>query len=138
MSIHNKVIVSSFIEEIWNRNQFGKMNSYLHSGFTDHSLPPTLPPNREGMKLWIMGTCKAFENKTIVQDMVCEDNKVMVKIKMLMKHIGRWRDIDPTGKEIYAFGYRFFKLADDKIIDHWALIDGNAIESQLKQAESCL
>lgn len=89
MRIPNKVIVSFFfIEEIWNRNQFDKLDSYLHAAFTDHSLPPTLPANKEGLKLWIMGTCKAFENKTVIQDMVCEDNKVMVRIKMLMKHIG--------------------------------------------------
>lgn len=30
--------------------------------------------------------------------------------------------------------YRYYRLQDNKIIEHWALIDGNAIENQLKDA----
>ena len=65
--------------------------------------------------------------------MVSEENKVIVKIMMKLKHIGVWRDIEPTGAEISTIGYRYFKLADNKIIEHWALIDGNAIGNQLKE-----
>jgi hypothetical protein len=43
---------------------------------------------------------------------------------MLLKHIGKWRGIEPTGTEISAVGCRYVKLADNKIIEHWALIDG--------------
>jgi len=65
--------------------------------------------------------------------MVCEDNSVMIKIRMQLKHIGEWRGIESTGATIDTIGYRYFKLADNKIIEHWALIDGNRIENQLKQ-----
>jgi predicted ester cyclase len=51
-----------------------------------------------------------------------------------MKHIGMWRNIEPTGAEIYAVGYRYFKLENNMIIAHWALIDGNAIENQINQS----
>ncbi|AHM60542.1 putative ester cyclase [Flammeovirgaceae bacterium 311] len=135
MSITNKEIVAGFIEEIWNQKHFNKMGIYLHPEFKDHSLPPSLPPNQEGLKFWIMGTGKAFENQTFVDEIVGEDDKVIVKIKMLMKHIGKWRDIEPTGAEVYAAGYRYFKLIDFKIIEHWALIDDNAIENHLKEVQ---
>lgn len=134
MNLENKSIVTNFIEEIWNQNQFEKIDNYLSIDFVDHSLPPTLPGNKDGMKLWIIGTCKSFEHKTIIDDIVCEDNKVMLKIKMQMKHIGVWRKIEPTHFEITTVGYRFYKLAEGKIIEHWALIDGNSIENQLVEA----
>jgi predicted SnoaL-like aldol condensation-catalyzing enzyme len=132
MNTNNKQIVTNFIEEIWNQNQFDTIDNYIHPAFTDHSLPPVLPPNKDGLKRWILGTSKAFEHRTIIEEMVSEENKVMVKIKMLLKHIGIWRDIEPTGATVFAVGYRFLKLADNKITEHWALIDGNAIENQLK------
>ena len=132
MHTDNKKIITGFIEEIWNQNNFDKMDAYIHPAFSDHALPPSLPPNVDGIKLWIESTGKSFEHKTIIDEMVSEDDKVIIKIKMLLKHIGLWRDIEPTMAEIYAVGYRYFKLADDKIIEHWALIDGNAIENQLK------
>ena len=134
MNTNNKETVNNFIEDIWNQNQFDKIDNYLHPAFYDHSLPPSFPPDKEGLKRWITGTGKAFEHRTIIEEMVTEKNKVMLKIKMRLKHIGKWRDIEPTATEVFAAGYRYLKLADNKIIEHWALIDGNAIENQLKAA----
>jgi predicted SnoaL-like aldol condensation-catalyzing enzyme len=119
MNANNKEIVTNFVEEIWNQNQFDKLDKYIHPAFADHSLPSVLPPNKEGLRRWITGTGQSFEHKTIIEEIVCEENKVMLKIKMLLKHIGK---------------YRYVKLAGNKIIEHWALLDGNTIENQLKQA----
>ncbi len=70
--------------------------------------------------------------------MFSEGDKIIIKIKMIMKHTGTWRDIEPTGLEVTTQGYRFYKLKESKIIESWALIDGQAIESQLKGAiHSC-
>jgi predicted SnoaL-like aldol condensation-catalyzing enzyme len=134
MNSANRSIITNFIEEIWNQKQFEKIENYISADFIDHSLPPTLPADKEGMKLWIIGTGKSFEHKTVIEDSVCEDNKVMLKIRMQLKHIGTWRDIEPTHSEISTVGYRYYKLVNGKIIDHWALIDGNSIENQLKEA----
>lgn len=134
MNSTNKLIVTNFIEEIWNQQQFEKIDHYISAGFIDHSLPPTLPANKDGMELWITGTGKSFEHKTIIDDLVCEEDKVMLKIRMQLKHIGVWRDIGPTHCEISVVGYRYYKLKDGRIIEHWALLDGNAIENQIKAA----
>jgi predicted ester cyclase len=53
---------------------------------------------------------------------------------MQLRHIGEWRGIAPTGLGIAAVGYRCFRLTEGRIIAHWALIDGNAIENQLRGA----
>jgi predicted ester cyclase len=81
-----------------------------------------------------MATGNAFEHHTTIEEMISEENKVMIKIKMHLKHIGKWRGIEPTGTELSAVGYRYLKLAEGKIIEHWALIDGNTIENRLKEA----
>ena|SRR6478609_3286082 len=135
MNTTNKSIVTNFIEEIWNQQQFDKIDNYIASDFIDHSLPPTLPANTEGMKAWIIGTGKSFEHKTMIDEMVCENNKVMIKITMQLKHIGVWRDIEPTFLEISTVGYRYYRLEDGKIKEHWSLLDGNAIENQLKTCQ---
>ncbi len=126
-------MITSFISEIWNQSQFSKIDSYLHVNYTDHSLPAFLPSTKDGLILWITETGKSFEHKTIIEDMVCEANKVVIKIKIEMKHIGEWRGIKPTGKEVFAPGYRYYKIADEKIIEHWALIDGTSIEDQIRE-----
>ena len=134
MSSKNKLIVLNFIEEIWNQNHFDKIDNYISADFIDHSLPLTLPADKEGMKLWIIATGNSFKHKTIIEDILGEGDRVMLKIRMQLKHIGVWRAIEPTHFDISTVGYRYYKLKDEKIVEHWSLIDGNSIENQLKEA----
>lgn len=130
--MENSILVADFINQIWNNRAFEKLDSFLHTDFKDYGLPPTLSPDKEGTKKWIIGTGVSFEHHTIIEDQVTEGDKSIVKIRMNLKHISVWRGIDPTGIEIHSIGYRYFKLQDGKIIEHWALIDGQGIEIQLK------
>lgn len=134
MSTKNKQVVKNFIEEAWNNDRFDIASSYLHAGFRDYSLPPALENNMEGTKRWIEATGKSFRHHTVIEEMVSEEDKVMIKIKMQLKHIGVWREIEPTEMEIETTGYRLFKLNNEQITEHWGLLDGNAIENQLKDA----
>lgn len=134
MNATNKLIVANFIEEIWNQGQFEKLDNYLAEEFIDHSLPPTMPPDKEGMKLWIIGTGRSFEHKTVIDDMVCEGDKVILKIRMQLKHIGVWRGFEPTLSEVSTVGFRYYKLKDGKIVDHWGLLDDHPIKNKLKEA----
>lgn len=132
--MENSNLVQTFIEQIWNNQAFEKLEKFLHPDFKDHSLIPTLSPDKEGTKQWIIATGLSFHHHTIIEGQVTQGDQSMVKIRMKLKHIGIWRGIEPTGLEIYTTGYRHFKIKDKKIIDHWALVDGQAIENQLKQA----
>lgn len=131
MSTQNKSIVLNFIEEIWNKNRFDKLNDFIHPSFKDYSTPEQLPAGSAGLEMWIMETGKSFEHRTIIEESAGEGNTVMLRIKMQLKHTGKWRDIEPTGAEINTVGYRCFKLSGGLITEHYALIDGNAIEKQL-------
>ncbi len=136
MNTSNSSIVNNFIEDIWNKNLFEKIDTYISNDYIDHSLPPNLAPNKTGMQQWITGTGKSFEHTTIIETIVSENNDVIIKIKLNLKHIGMWRNIEPTYQNISVVGYRCFKLKNRKIIAHWALIDGNAIENQLKTTKN--
>ncbi len=128
----NEQLVQEFIEQIWNHRAFGSLNQYLHHDFKDHSLPPSFGNDKDGLKKWVIETGNSFEHKTVIEDQVTEENKSVLKIRMELKHTGRWRDIKPTGKLIQTKGFRLFKIVNGKIIEHWALIDGQSIENQIK------
>ena len=130
----NSVLVQKFIEQIWNKRSFEMLDDFLHPEFKDHSLLPVLSPDKEGLKKWIIATGISFEHETIIEEQVTEGDQIMLRIKMKLKHIGVWRGIEPTGIELYTTGYRHFKIKDDRIIEHWALVDGETIQNQLKEA----
>ena len=128
-----KDIAINFIERIWNKQLFEELDHYLHTEFHDHSLPPSLPTTCEGTRQWILLTSKSFEHETVIEEQVTEGDKTILRIRMHLKHIGPWRDIEATGISLSTTGYRYFLIKDQKIIEHRALIDGNAIENQLKE-----
>lgn len=130
----NRDLIIHFMESIWNKNLFEEIDQFLHQNFVDHSLPPNLPADKEGLKSWIMGTGMAFEHRSVIEDQVTEGNKSIIKIRMFLKHIGPWRGIPPTGTEITTVGFRSFHIENGKIIEHWALVDGNSIENQLRES----
>lgn len=84
--------------------------------------------------MWITGTGMSFDHRTVIEDQVTEGDKSMIKFRMFLKHIGKWRGIAPTSLELSTVGYRYFKLDEGKISEHWALLDGNSIENQLKES----
>ncbi|MDA9554812.1 ester cyclase [Pelobium sp.] len=132
------ILVQDFIEQIWNNQSFEKLDNFLHQEYKDYSLLPILSPDKHGTQKWIVLTGKSFEHQTIIESQVTSNDESMVRIKMKLKHIGVWRGIEPTGLEIYTIGFRHFKIKNNKIIEHWALIDGQTIENQLKEtAHGC-
>lgn len=132
----NSVLIQHFIKDIWNENRFELLTHHLHPDFVDHSLPADLSPNAEGLKAWIIGTGISFEHSSIIEAQVTEEDRSMIKFRMHLKHIGIWRDIEPHGAELSVVGYRYFRVKEGKIIEHWALLDGNSIENQLKTSET--
>jgi predicted SnoaL-like aldol condensation-catalyzing enzyme len=136
--MENSKLVAEFIEQIWNNRNFEKIDGFLHSEFKDNSLPPKFGNDKEGVKKWIIETGNSFIHKTDIEQQVTEGDKCIIKINMDLKHIGKWRGIEPTGIEINAVGYRSFRIYEGKIIEHWGLIDGQSIENQIKLSkEGC-
>ncbi len=131
-------LVTGFIEEIWNGQHFQQASKYLHPDFRDHSLPSHFPAGIAGTLRWIEAVGKSFAHKTIIDEVVTEADKVVLRLRMQLKHVGKWRDLEPTGAEVTTQGYRLFRVEGGKIIEQWALIDGEGIEKSLKdQTQGC-
>jgi len=132
--MNNANLVQAFIGQWWNGRDFTNAADFFHPDYFDHSLPPTLVQGPAGTQKWIELTGASFAHHTVIEDQVTEGNKTVVQIRMQLKHIGTWRDIEATGIKLETTGYRFFEFRDGKIIAHRALIDGQTIENKLRQA----
>jgi predicted ester cyclase len=134
--MNNSTLVKTFIEQVWNQQSFKLLDTLLHPDYRDNSLSSPFQIGKEGTIKWILNTGLSFEHLTTIEDQVTEGDKSIVKIKMTLKHVGTWRNIEATGISLDTTGYRFFKFKDGKIIEHLALIDGQTIENQLKNASA--
>ena len=134
MTNQNKQTVQRFIEEVWNNKNFNVLDEILHQDYSDYSFLPSVSPTKDGLIFWIRNTSAAFENTTRIESIVADGDQVAVRILFTVTHIGTWRGIEATGKQASIKGFRFFSFEGGKIMAHHALIDGEALQTQLTEA----
>lgn len=127
-----KDIVRRYIEEVWNKQNLKAVEEFLAENYVDHSLPPEFQ-GRSGVKQWVKAVSTFFDEQTIIEDQVAEGDRSIIRLTMRLTHHGEWRGIPATGKQVEIKGYRAYRLEGDKIVEHWALIDGDSLERQLRE-----
>ena len=65
------------------------------------------------------------------EDLVAEGDKVAVRVTVTGTHQGEMAGIPPTGKAVSASGMLIYRIAGDKIVEHWMVFDNLAVMQQL-------
>ena len=67
----------------------------------------------------------------IVEDMIAEGDKVVVRGTMHGTHKGDLMGIPPTGKQVTMPVIIIYRIADGKIVEHWMIADQLGLMQQL-------
>lgn len=132
----NAQLIHTFIDQIWNNKRLDLLDKFLHPDYRDYSLPEGISPDSAGFERWVTATGRSFLHRTFIEDQVTEGNKSIVRIKMEMTHIGNWRGIAATGIAVTTYGFRSFVIDNGRIKEHYAQINGEIIEAQLRSVAS--
>lgn len=124
MSAENKARVRRSFEEVWNKRNPAAVDELVSPDYVDHSLPPELPPNREGLKQLFTMYQAAFPDTVMtIEDQVAEGDKVVTRWTARGTHKGDLMGIPPTGKEVTVTGIDISRFADGKEVEHWGQFD---------------
>jgi predicted ester cyclase len=66
-----------------------------------------------------------------VEDMIAEDDRVMVRLRVVATNTGDYRRGGPTGKGFTSEAYYVLRIADGKVVETWGLGDRLAVLQQL-------
>lgn len=125
----NKALVVRLIEEVWNKHNTQALDDLLDPAYYDYGYTPR---NREGFELTLAVMQQAFPgHQTTIEEIVGEGDTVAVCQTLRGKHTGPFRNIPASGKQIEIGGYRFFKIANGKIISHRGLLDLPSLLQQI-------
>lgn len=105
-----------FIENIWNNRRFDTLSDFLHPCFRDHSLPFFAVQNETGLRQYIQKLSQEFIHKTVVDAFSCEGDMVSLSITIELKF---YHTPENEQQQIVIHGYRYFRMLDGKIRDHW-------------------
>ncbi len=74
----------------------------------------------------------AFPNyQLLAEDMIAEGDKVVVRSTFHGTHKGDLMGIPPTGKEVTMPVMLIYRIADNKIVEHWMQADALGLMQQL-------
>jgi len=66
-----------------------------------------------------------------LHDLVAEGEKVLVRLTILATHAGPFGELEATGRRIEVPVLDLFQIQDDRLVEHWALLDNLGMMRQL-------
>jgi steroid delta-isomerase-like uncharacterized protein len=130
---NNKAIVLRLIEEVLSNGNLAVVDELIDPNFSLH-LPGLQEPLRgtEGLKRAVEGFRSGFpDRRMVVEDAICEGDKVAVRVTQQGTHRGVFQGINPTGKQVNVTAIAIFRVADGKIAEEWLSSDRLGLLQQI-------
>jgi steroid delta-isomerase-like uncharacterized protein len=132
MSEENKAIQRRSHEDIWDKHNPDAVDEYYASDFINHSAPPGVPADREGLKGLIAMYFDAFPDLEVTNEFVLADgDKVIIRWNAKGTHTGPLGDIPATGNKIATRGISIAQISHGKIVGTWNESDQMDLMQQL-------
>jgi steroid delta-isomerase-like uncharacterized protein len=129
---HNKAIVRQLVTELQNEHNLAAVDALLATDFVDHSVPPGLPPDREGVKMQFAMFFSAFPDlHVVIHNQVAEGDLVVTRKTFHGTHQGDLMGIPPTGRSVAFDVIDFLRVRDGKITGHWNVVDQLGLMRQI-------
>ena len=128
----NKACVRRLYDEIFNQKNLAAIDEYFAPNVVDHSLPPGLPDEIEGVRQNITMFLGAFPDlRLTIEDMIAEGDKVVTCWRLHATHQGASLGLPPTGKQVTLPGISVVRLAGGKSVENRVVFDQLSMLQQL-------
>lgn len=128
----NKALVRRLLD-VWETGDVDLIDELLAPDYVNHSpASPEQPTDPEGLK----GAVSMFRSaipdlKMVVEDIIAEGDKVVLRYTLQGTHEGELFGIPPTGKRLSVKGIAVERVSDGQIREHWRVTDELGMMQQL-------
>jgi len=132
----NRKLVERFMTDIWSKGDMKAIDDIIADDF-QFILSFTNTTDREGFRTMVKKNRESFENLTYTPlDIIVDGDKATCRWRMTSKHVGMWRDIPGTNKDVSIEGITFFELEKGKFKRAWVQNDVMGLMAQIGGIES--
>lgn len=132
-SAENKALVLRWFSEL-DKGNLDIIDELLPPDYLDHNPPlPGLPEGREGVRQSAMRLLAAFPDAVhTIHDQMAEGDKIMTRLTTRATFTGEILGYQPTGTTIEVSGIAVHRIADGKLVEHWAHMDMAGFMQQME------
>ena len=132
MTSKNKETARMMVEEVINKGNIDAVSKYFAKDAVNHSAPPGMPQGQEGATALFKMLRGAFPDFNVkIIDEIAEGDKVVHRVITTGTMKGEFMHMAPTGKKASWMEIHILRLKDNKIVEHWGLVDSHAMMMQL-------
>lgn len=127
----NKVTVRRYYEEVHNQGNRDLLKDLARVDYVEHSLFPGQGQGLTGLLQRVELLQNAFRSHFTIEDMIAGGDKVVVRWTNHLVQHGENMGIPATGKTATISGIDIHALRDNKLTEHWDLVDNLSLLQQL-------
>ncbi|MCA1707866.1 MAG: ester cyclase [Actinobacteria bacterium] len=128
----NEAVVRQYIEEVWNRHNIDAVDELVSPDYLNHAADAEHQRGIAGVKYILNWLFSVFpDHRFDIEDAVADGDTVAVRGTCSGTHEGELWGIPPTGEHFAVQQVHWFRVADGKVAEHWAVRDDLGMMRQL-------
>ena len=129
--VENKRLIRRYYEEVLNQGKLGVLDEIARPDHVEHNPLPGQTQGVEGLKQRVGVIKTAFNPRFTVEHVIAEGDKVAVMWSNRGTHLVEWFGVAPTGRTVEIQGIDIHLIRDDRMAEHWDVVDMLAILFQI-------
>jgi steroid delta-isomerase-like uncharacterized protein len=128
----NKTLVRRYYDEVFNQRMTDLIDQLAVEDYVEHDPFPGQANGRADLKARVQAILSAFAPLQFrLEDLVCEQDRVVARWSQTGAHTGAFMGIPPTGRQFTIAGIDIHKLRDGRMAEHWHVVDLYGLLQQL-------
>ena len=123
----NKAIVRRFVEEIFVQGRKDVVDELVADDFVAHTWQSTTGNPKDDLK-----AAGALEDPAFTIDgMIAEGDNIVARLTTSATQVGPFMGLPPSGKRYTIEEIHWFRVRDNKVVEHWHQMDQMGLMKQL-------
>lgn len=127
----NEAVVRRYIEEVWNRHDLDAIEVLVSPDYLNHAASSAEYQRGGARRIWEWLLSVFPDHRSDIEDAAADGDTVAVRGACSGTHEGETSGIPPTGRRFAAQQSHWFRVADGKLAEHWAVRDDLGMMRQL-------
>jgi len=132
-AIANKGLLRRFYKEVYVDWNMALADQVLSPRFISHDWPPGGSTGPRAFRDYYSAIRAAVPDARYeVDDLIAEDDKVVVRWRLLGTHQGNFQGIAPTGRAIVLKGIAIYRVENGLLMERWVVSDVHGVLEQIR------
>jgi steroid delta-isomerase-like uncharacterized protein len=127
----NKRVVRRFYDEVLNSRAIDVLPELAVADYEEHDMLPGQGTGLAGLRDRVTMLTTAIDQHFSLEDVIAEGDRVVVRWTTNAKQVGDFLGIPATGKSYTIAGIDIYRLQDEKMAEHWHVVDLLSMLQQL-------